>query len=147
MAAAGLSVTSKWNGSAVSAPEATTSSDSLSLINASTGASSVSCSSWASARSNRADFPEASLALPAFGVGQHRKGGAGLRASVSDQPLHQRQRVAGTARRLIECRQLVRRRRGIRMVGTDRALTDRQRPLEQRAGLGVTALPFIEIGE
>ena len=33
------------------------------------------------------------------------------------------------------------------MVGAHGTLTDRQRPLEQRACLGVAALPLVEIGE
>src|SRR6516165_1318411 len=53
----GLSITSRWNGNAVSGPEGTMRSWGLSLISASTGPNSATYNSCAAARSNSCALP------------------------------------------------------------------------------------------
>ena len=78
---------------------------------------------------------------------QHGRRDARLRASASNHPRHDRQRVCVSSLALIERGQIVERYCEIGMIGTKCGFTDRGRALVERLGIGKPALPFVEVGQ
>ena len=71
---------------------------------------------------------------------QDRQCSPGRSGFIGNRPADERQRIGVAALVIIERSQIVQRRRDIGMIGPERLLPDRQRPLVERLGLGVAAL-------
>ena len=84
--------------------------------------------------------------LPLSGE-KHGERDTGLRASICDQPLHDRQGICGATLSLVERRQIVQRGHEVGMAWAERLSADRRRPLIERLGIAIAALLFIEVGE